>query len=755
MHGKTIEDVLKAAGNADEAIDYFSMAQAPDGSDLIYVEQFGKDAQSAEAEIRKGVKDERLIKALLAAWTAAQKKPDPVPPVPPVESPVKTLTRGDPPPVGTIDVTTSKWPTLTSRTDLETVQFRIPDLLKAAGPSPRPVSFDALEWTDWIHVARLCNLTKAIRLDAVYLGTRSILPDGVALRWRPQPESGFVDGVTPQDMPDGGLSTQISFTAEEHSAFKQGVFGAATGGGFWFVSTTASTTRKAKLATNARKRRLYMALKDVHPVCRLHLRRCVEASDEFKVAVTKALGNGDEAHAFLALLEIVEQFGHAVPQNLVLGGLFVFENTKNVKSWDKNQETEWKSKIEVSFKSAATSASGATTPPAAHGEASTSYDDDNKDWSSKDQLAEHMRAYPVGGNMNERDPAAWRATIVNPEDWRVIVRESGLLSVFEFLPPDLKTSVDRVWESGRKAAWGFDAARKFNKLPEALDYSVPLFWTSAGVKQVTMLHPASKLVLQAKNGVAPIPAHAPEIVPARTRTDRLRRRPPVSVPEQRFEIVPLEAAAPGRSTGNHWTHCDPAPLGLPDYKAADAQDSEALWRFEFSGDLTQDGDPLYWIVSQDGAWKLAAFDDQRNKKLWAKLWPRPGADALPGSSVAAWVAYPADPTGLRGDAFINRYLLWNPVVRGFLGERIELSGHKGWVEPAHEQLGIRDRNFDPRVHDYYIERSQIDRREFSEGTESMQRFSIVPAATGIKDVYDLPDPEFLKLCWEIRSYKAG
>ena len=151
-----------------------------------------------------------------------------------------------------------------------------------------------------------------------------------------------------------------------------------------------------------------------------------------------------------------------------------------------------------------------------------------------------------------------------------------------------------------------------------------------------MVHSGSKLVLQAKNGAAGIPAHPPRVIPAQTGPrNRLRNIPRLHVDEQRFEILPIEQAAPGRSTGMHWTHCDPAPLDLPNYKATDARESEALWQFEYSGDLTLNGEPLYWIVSQDAAWKLAAFEDQHNKKSWAKLWPTPQHDELPGSSRAA------------------------------------------------------------------------------------------------------------------------
>ena len=369
-----------------------------------------------------------------------------------------------------------------------------------------------------------------------------------------------------------------------------------------------------------------------------------------------------------------------------------------------------------------------------------------------------MRTSSVGGDTRERDPEKWRYSIVNPGDWRVILREGGLLSVFEFLPPDLKDAVDRIWVSGRQTAWGFNPARKVNKLPEALDYSVPLFWTKAGVEQVTMVHLHSKLVLQAKNGAAAIPEHAPHVIPPQSKqSHRLLRKPKANVAEQRFEILPIEQAAPDRSAGFHWTHCDPAPLGLETVMGTDARENETLWRFEYSGDLTRDGEPLYWIVSQDAAWRLAAFEDQRAKMFWAKLWPKVRTDELPGSSRAAWVAYPADPTGLRGPTFATRYLLWNPVTQGFLGAPIELSGHKGWVEPAHDEAQIVATNVDPRLPSYEIRRYHQDRREFSEGTVSMKRFSISRAAKGIEDVYDLPEEDFLKLCWDIKpyTYKGG
>ena len=95
---------------------------------------------------------------------------------------------------------------------------------------------------------------------------------------------------------------------------------------------------------SSRKRMIYMSLKDVHPTCRLHMRECVEASENFEADVRTALHGGHEK-AFLALLALVSKYGGAVPENVVLGGLYVFENTKSVEKWEKSREHELKSQL--------------------------------------------------------------------------------------------------------------------------------------------------------------------------------------------------------------------------------------------------------------------------------------------------------------------------------------------------------------------------------------------------------------------------
>jgi len=366
-------------------------------------------------------------------------------------------------------------------------------------------------------------------------------------------------------------------------------------------------------------------------------------------------------------------------------------------------------------------------------------------------MAEHMRSYPVGGDMNLRDPVAWRGTVVNPDDWRVILREGRLVPVFDFLPADLKAGVNRVWDAGRSKAWSIDPARKKHVLPGALDYAVPLFWTPGGVEQVTMVNRHSRTVLQAKNDVRlAVPASPPpEVIPPQSAGG-------YRVGEQRFQTVPIELPSPGRAGGSHWTHCDPAPQPLPENMAADARESEALWRLEYSGDLTIKDEPLYWLVTQDDAWIMAAFDDGRNQCTWASLWPSARRDDLPGSSRAAWVVYPADPTGLRGPDLAQTFLLWNPVAGGFLSGPGSLTGNKGWVEPERTVQMIRAVTIAMRSMPYthYEQKAEHhDRREYSDGTEAMSRMLVTKVPNGVDEVYDLPENDFRKLWWNLKPYR--
>jgi hypothetical protein len=185
-----------------------------------------------------------------------------------------------------------------------------------------------------------------------------------------------------------------------------------------------------------------------------------------------------------------------------------------------------------------------------------------------------------------------------------------------------------------------------------------------------------------------------------------------------------------------------------------------LWRLEYTGDVTIDNEPLYWIVSQDGTWLLAAFNDLRIKKLWANLLPIGEKTKLPGSSHAAWCVYPADPTGLRGKDYADAFLVWNPVCRGFLGGPTTIKGNRQWVEPQHtedvieEDLEWNYQGHEPHAHYVYkVVTQSVPRKEFSEGEVSVNRIAIRPLPKGIEEAFDAAD--FDSMCWSLKPYDDG
>jgi hypothetical protein len=99
-------------------------------------------------------------------------------------------------------------------------------------------------------------------------------------------------------------------------------------------------------------------------------------------------------------------------------------------------------------------------------------------------------------------------------------------------------------------------------------------------------HTGDRKVLQAKNGVpAQTPKHDQQVIPATTYRPG-GSLPEQTIPAQRFDILPIELPGNARSQGSAFAHLDPAPLRLPSYQGADPRQSDALWRFEYTGNLS-------------------------------------------------------------------------------------------------------------------------------------------------------------------------
>jgi hypothetical protein len=749
-----IQEVLKSNNATDEELDKASRAVSPDGVDLIHVSQLGKNPEEAKKTAQQISSRDVIVNALIAAWNASRGIAAPgaaggagagagAIAQGGIASPTAT------PPAGAVANLSGGAGGIIVNSGIEQITFRLPDWFTPVGNDPNRDKFIGpidLKWTDWLRVAISCNLTKAIRLTP----RGREIPAKHAFRWK-------VDGpawsaVTQADLPEGGRQVSLEYTSEDHTAFRQTMADGSLNASYLFVTAAGSANWKSNLASEIKSKKLYMGLRDCVPVVLVHLKDSLALSPEFEAALKRIIDNPHPSTAFKDLLKLMDEYGHVVPKEVVLGGYYFFENFRNVKQWAAENSDTLKLNFKLAVAKQSEGHKDAAPPPAgAGGGLSVSWDDEKKDWMQGESLQEKISSFAVGGNDRLTGPNEWRMTVNHPDRWRVIEyraankaksRTGEDIWVYESIVdrlPDQVSKVKQLWERGRSTAWN-PSQKKVSKIPDAVAFPTPLFWDpDKGVQLVTIVSMSTTAppVLQAKNGATtPAPTSSERVIPEEHQPHLLwEDREPI--PQQRIQVTPAEIPGAGRTAGAFWQQCDPAPLRLPRNMAADAAENQALWRFEYTGDYSYDGDPLYWIVSASGEWLLSGFNDHGNNVYWANLVPAAGREqALAGLSPAAWVVYPADPSGL-SPTYNQSYLIYNPVLNAVLGpEGSQIKGRQGYYEAEHDEKHFEDVNpypiggiqwhvakFEPVSH-------RIARRDFSTGEVSMARTTLEKFGAG-------------------------
>jgi hypothetical protein len=90
-----------------------------------------------------------------------------------------------------------------------------------------------------------------------------------------------------------------------------------------FCAASFDASQDQRNAEAALTKRLYMTGFWRFPLARLNMRKCTELSPEFLGAVKKATSS-EPSEQFDALDQVFEQYGHAVPKFVTLGG-FVYD----------------------------------------------------------------------------------------------------------------------------------------------------------------------------------------------------------------------------------------------------------------------------------------------------------------------------------------------------------------------------------------------------------------------------------------------
>jgi hypothetical protein len=697
---KTIKVILEATDcNADEknkTILAFSNVNVTYVTDLGTKDAVGTKIDSVLNDSKLALADtvkKKFRASLIAAWEGDQ-KPGAAADAPPAET--KTV------PTGGVDITTPKWPTLKAETAGTVAEFRIPDTYAAkfSPNDPEYKSPGALQEWEWLHVARANNLTKAVNLNRMY--DPSILEptaQRAAFLWK------LMD--VPTDITEGDVASTISNTIEEDQNSRHHLVTGSVSASYWGSEASIKASYQLDAAQAKYEKRIHMRAKWAQPRCKLDMKMCLEVSPALEHIVSVALEkkkDKDGEDAFYFLRRVFDEFGHVVPESVYLGGVLEFSN--DAMSIETKSNEDVKANVDASVKVVMGQEADKTGGSLGFG-----YDFASQKALNKAEFIQKISFRSVGGDPSKvGDPKTWVPTVNDCKLWKVLRRE-GSIPITEFLTLDLKQKIEQVEKAKQGEMWCSDGLaklmeeelaelkKKYNdpkviesnrqlKLPAK--FALPYFARDHRLTLRNLADQSSdRSYLPAKNGV-PVGNQPGE-----------GNVPDENAIDEDGKDVSGTQHPPGdrcREIGKNYNWCQPAPVReTGDAKGDSPEENEYLWSCEYTGRYTSEGEPLYWLVTQDGGWVLSvyrqpgycdfaslfAYDEEKKRRKQA--------------TPAKWVLRPAIAPGL-GDLpplRIQRsgyFLLWNPYYRSYLRQEGTCSSHrkyktKEWRTVPHAVVG--------------------------------------------------------------------
>lgn len=334
----------------------------------------------------------------------------------------------------------------TSKVRIDGADYELPLSLQHTLSSPtvsdgsKPISAVDLTPQQWLVIAKRNNLCHAINLDKSFDKDQDPLALQSALVWNvPDPEELWADADQPSR-----IETQTSYTSAMSAKVHSRIIDASLSLQTPFVAALAKVNRDEKNSQSASTKRLYMTGKWFFPRVKLNMRLCAVLSPKFTEAVEEALSeNHTDQEKFTALRNIFNDFGHALPEYITLGGMMFFTYEKEV-SGSINEQA-----VSNTIQAGVTAKVGT-----AQGGGEVSFTDASGQKTSADEMRERTAWECVGGDETlTGSPSQWVQTVKTPDDWKIIGRQ-GLFPITDFLEESLQKRVLSVWEKGLEELWG-------------------------------------------------------------------------------------------------------------------------------------------------------------------------------------------------------------------------------------------------------------------------------------------------------------
>lgn len=320
-------------------------------------------------------------------------------------------------------------PTLESPTG---VRFQLPTDLspgRTGGPVQNPMEVPIAEW---MIIAKRTQMLFGFRMDRIPAPGWTLVAPSPVLDWKVPGTWSF---VRPENRAE--VSTSVHFT-EEASTFVRAGFNQQTATAAWpFAAASFERQRNERRARSRQTRSLFMTGMWLFPRATVDLRQCTQVSPRFVDAAERAVETDDPAE----LRRLFDDFGHVVPNVVLLGGVLRFEHTRIT-----SQSVE-EVKVENALKAAVTAkVKGGTVSAAAV------FQDAENQTVSEQSLKENMTFRVTGGDPRLfAEPAAWADTVMPANRWEVILYE-GVRSTIDLLDKKLQEQIRKI---AAREAWRF------------------------------------------------------------------------------------------------------------------------------------------------------------------------------------------------------------------------------------------------------------------------------------------------------------
>src|SRR5947209_702191 len=318
------------------------------------------------------------------------------------------------------------------------IKFELPYALSTEAASSAITSPHSLELEDWIIIARNAQLLYGYQMDSP-TPRRARRP---VLLWKVPATTDFVRAEHLQAQ----VTSELTYTEQTASYARNGFSSQSAKAGFPFGAASFERSWREREGSSSYHKLLHLTGIWRYPRARLYLERCTAVNPEFVAAVQAALASSDQ---FVALSRVFEEYGHAVANEVLLGGQLYFQHKREAHG------SVVETAVENTIK-AAVSAKVGTELGNVDASGGAAFQDGSAQKVTAHELAERVSFEGFGGDTTlVSNPSRWADTVKDPKLWAVIANDQ-VVPTTSLLDAKLRDQVEGIWKKAPRPELALD-----------------------------------------------------------------------------------------------------------------------------------------------------------------------------------------------------------------------------------------------------------------------------------------------------------